>query len=70
MGDGRVSSTQLRAGTSGGERTHADGGHAEPRGAVHAQDTREKALARFSRPPTTDEQDLDVYFVYKTECGT
>jgi hypothetical protein len=31
--------------------------------AVHAQDTREKALARFSRPPTTDEQDLDVYFV-------
>ena len=33
--------------------------------AVHAQDTREKALARFSRPPTTDEQDLDVDFVYK-----
>ena len=36
--------------------------------AVHAQDTREKALARFSRPPTTDEQDLDGYFVYKTVC--
>ena len=30
-----------------------------------AQDTREKALARFSHPPTTDEQDLDVDFVYK-----
>ena len=35
-----------------------------------AQDTREKALARFSRPPTTDEQALDVYFVYKTGCDT